>query len=306
MTHDAVHPDLAAPLKRTRVRLPLPLVRFAVRHLPVPRSDAVQVRAVRRDGVDLRLYEPVGRRTGAGLLWVHGGGLMFGDARQDEALCLSTAERLGLTIVSANYRFAPEHPFPAAHHDVHAAWQWFGSQAERLGVDPLRIAVGGSSAGGGLAAGLVQRLHDDGSRPAAQWLFAPMIDDRTAARRELDATPYPVWDNTKNRRGWGGFLGGPPGTLTPPSYAVPARRDDLTGLPPAFVTWCHGELFADEDARYSDALAAAGVQVTTDVVHGGAHGFEGWAHDTPLARALVTRAQDWLAGPLGVAVEQGV
>jgi acetyl esterase/lipase len=303
MSLDALHPDLHEPLKRTQVRLPLPVIRVAMRFMPVPRSAAVRVRTVKGGGLDLRVYEPVGRRSGAGLLWVHGGGLLFGHARQDEALCLSTAERLGLTIVSANYRLAPRHPFPAPHDDLHLAWRWLHQRAHDLGTDPGRLAIGGESAGAGLAAGLVQRLHDDdGPRPAAQWLFAPMIDDRTAARRDLDATPYPVWDNTKNRQGWGGFLGSDPGTVIPQPYAVPARREDLTGLP-TFLTWCDGELFAAEDERYADALAADGVPVTTDVVVGGAHGFENWAHDTPLAQGLITRAQDWLAGTLGVAVE---
>jgi len=295
MDLDRVLPELREPMRRADVRAPRWLVRAAVRLMRVPHSEAVEVRTVRAGRVRLRVYEPRGERSGAGLLWIHGGGLLFGDAKQDEALCTSTAERVGVTIVSANYRFAPEHPFPAAHDDVRAAWRWLVDNAGSLRIDPDRLAVGGESAGAGLAAGLVQRVHDEGGvQPRAQWLFAPMLDDRTAARRELDAEQHPVWSNTANLEGWSGWLGTAPGGPSAPPYAVPARRADLAGLPPAFVTWGDVELFADEDRAYSESLVRAGVPVTTDVVAGAPHGFENWAHDTPVAQALVARAQGWL------------
>ena len=294
-----VLPELREPMKRAQVTLPRWFARVAVRLLRVPTSDAVRVTNVRAGSVRVRVYQPTGTRGGAGMLWIHGGGLLFGDPKQDEALCLSTAERLGVVIVSATYRFAPEHPFPAAHDDVHGAWRWFLAHAERLGVDPRQIVVGGESAGAGLAAALVQRIHDDGGvQPRGQWLFAPMLDDRTAARRELDAEKHFVWDNARNREGWSGYLGTAPGAATVPAYAAPARRTDLSGLPPAFLTWGDIELFAEEDRAYASALRAAGVAVTVDVVPGAPHGFENWAKDAPVARALVARAQDWLRGAL--------
>ncbi|MBF0815988.1 alpha/beta hydrolase [Microbacterium paludicola] len=284
-------------MMRAQVRLPRWLIRIAVRMLRVPTSATVSVTKDRAGSTGVRVYTPTGARSGAGLLWIHGGGLLFGDAKQDEALCLSTAERLGLVIVSANYRFAPEHPFPAAHEDVLSTWRWLIAHAAELGVDPERVVVGGESAGAGLAAALVQRIHDEGGvQPCGQWLFAPMLDDRTAARRELDAEQHFVWDNGRNREGWAGYLGAEPGAATVPDYAVPARRTDLSGLPPAFLTWGDIELFAGEDLAYAEALRAAGVSVTTDVVEGAPHGFENWAKDAPVARALVARAQEWLRG----------
>jgi acetyl esterase/lipase len=295
MDVERVLPELREPMRRAQVSAPRWLVRAAVRLMGVPKSDAVEVRRERAGSVRLRVYVPRGVRSGSGLLWIHGGGLLFGDAKQDEALCLSTAERLGMVIVSANYRFAPEHPFPAAHDDVRAAWRWLIEHAAALQVDPERIAVGGESAGAGLAAGLIQRITDEGGeQPCGQWLFAPMLDDRTAARRELDAERHFVWDNEANREGWAGYLGAEPGAVSAPRYAVPARRDDLSGLPPAFLAWGDIELFADEDRTYADALGRAGVSVTTDIVGGAPHGFENWAKDTASARALVSRAQEWL------------
>ena len=295
MEIEQVLPELREPMKRAQVSLPRWLVRPLVKMMPVPKSTAVRVRTTKVGSVRLRIYEPVGARSGAGLLWIHGGGLLFGDARQDETLCLSTAERLGIVIVSANYRFAPEHPFPAAHQDALSGWRWFLQHAPELGVEPARIAVGGESAGAGLAAALVQRIHDDGgTQPCAQWLFAPMLDDRTAARRDLDADEHFVWSNRQNREGWSGYLGAPAGSTEAPTYSVPARRLDLTGLPPAYLTWADLELFAEEDSAYADALRAAGVPVAIDVVQGGVHGFENWANDTAVARDLIERAQAWL------------
>lgn len=292
-------PELREPMKRAQVTVPLWLIRAGVRLLRVPRDPEVRVHTVKIDGVRLRVYVPNRAGTSPGLLWIHGGGLLFGDAKQDEGLCLSTAKRLNVLIVSANYRMAPEHPFPAAHDDVLRAWKWFQANSAELQVDPARIAIGGESAGAGIAAGLVQRIHDQGGvQPIAQWLFAPMIDDRTAADRSLDTTDHFVWNNRKNLEGWSGYLGYEPGSATPPPYAAAGRRTDLAGLPPTFVTWTDLELFAGEDAAYSDALRNSGVNVTTDVVEGGIHGFENWAKQTPVAQALIVRAQQWLEAVL--------
>lgn len=297
----SIDPELLPLIGRAELRLPHWLAQFAVTHMPVPRSSKVSVTtAFSPSGNRLRIYVPRGARSGAGMLWVHGGGLMFGDARQDEALCLSTAERLGVLIVSANYRVAPKHPFPAAHDDVHESWTWFLDHAAGLEVDPARIAIAGESAGGGLAAAVAQRIRDEGGQqPVCQWLFAPMLDDRTAADTSLDARRHRVWDNVKNRQGWTGYLSQPPGHEVCPAYAVAARCDDLTGLPPAFLSWGDVELFADECQVYADRLRGAGVPVTTDVVSGAPHGFENWAHETEIAQALIGRAQDWLGRYVG-------
>ena len=285
-------PDLSRPLTRTALRI-------ATRLMPVPRTDSVAVRTVRADGLRLRIYWPRVRHSDAALLWIHGGGLLFGDARQDEALCARTARELGIVIVSANYRFAPEHPFPAAHEDVHAAWQWMLAHTAELRIAADRIAIGGESAGGGLAAGLVQRLHDEGGvQPCAQWLFAPMLDDRTAADASLDALDHWVWNNRANRVGWGAYLPGRSGTAQVPASAAPARRTDLAGLPPTYLAVGEIELFLQENTEYARRLGQAGVPVELDVVPGAPHGFENWARTSAPAQALLGRARAWLAGAL--------
>jgi len=237
----------------------------------------------------------------AALLWIHGGGFVIGRAAQNDRFCGAAARDLGIVVVSVEYRKAPEHRFPAGLDDCHAGWTWMQQQAAALGIDPARVAVGGESAGGGLAASLVQRLHDaGGTQPAAQWLFCPMLDDRTAARRELDDVGHFVWTNRLNRSGWRAYLGAEPGAATVPPYAVAARRDDLSGLPPAWIGVGDIDLFADEDRAYAERLRAVGVAATLDVVPGAPHGFEIWAPDSTLAREHVARAQAWLRGTLDV------
>ncbi|RUQ96905.1 alpha/beta hydrolase [Labedella endophytica] len=301
MDIESVDPQLRPALAKlpsldNSKRLVRLLGRYGPRLLRVEPVEGVTVRSVREGTNRLRLYEPVRPSApGPALLWIHGGGLVIGAAQQDDRLCLSTAQTLGIPVVSAAYRLAPEHPFPAALDDVAAAWTWLQGNAAALGVDPSGVAIGGESAGAGIATSLAHRLLDEGgTQPVAQWLFAPMLDDRTAARTELDAIDHPVWNNSANRFGWSSYLGTEAGAEDAPRYAVPARRDDLSGLPPVWIYSGDIELFHDEIVAYTARLRSAGVDVTAEVVPGAAHGFENWAHSTDLAQGLIRRAQEWL------------
>jgi acetyl esterase/lipase len=300
MDRPVIDPELRAaaarlgvpPIDRALLRR---IIRTVVRVMPVPKIAGVRIRAARIGDTRLRIYQPTDQRTTAGMLWIHGGGFLIGDARQDEGLCAETAAALGIVIVSANYRLAPEHPFPAARDDLRDAWFWLQIHAATLGVDPARVAIGGESAGGGLATTLVQHLHDESLvQPIAQWLFCPMLDDRTAANRELDAIDHWIWNNAANRVGWRAYLGMEPGSPDVPPGAVPARRGDLRGLPPTFLCVGDIDLFAGEVQTYAERLRAAGVAVTLTVIPGAPHGFETWARLTPPARRLLKHAQDWL------------
>ena len=247
----------------------------------------------------LRVYTPDGGGSGAALLWIHGGGLVIGTAAQDDRRCFATARELDVVIVSAEYRLAPEHPFPLPLDDCLDAWDWLQQNAAARGIDPHRAAIGGQSAGGGLAAGLAPRLHDQGgAQPVAQWLFCPMLDDRTAANRELDAVKHILWNNRSNRVGWSAYLG-TAGTSGAPDYAVPSRRLDLSGLPPAWIGVGDIELFHDEDQAYAERLEASGVATTFDVVPGAPHAFESLGAGTEVATAYLARAHHWLRERLG-------
>ncbi len=262
---------------------------------PAAKVDNVAIEPRNDTQPRLRIYRPATRRSNSALFWIHGGGFVIGKASQDDRLCGETAQRLGIVVVSVEHRLAPENPFPAALDDCHAGWQWMQQHAGELGIDPSRVAIGGESAGGGLAAGLAQRLLDEGSSlPLAQWLFCPMLDDRTAARRELDQINHYIWNNRLNAIGWRAYLATEPGAGDVPAYAAPARREDLRGLPPAWIGVGDIDLFHEEDCAYAERLNAAGVQVTLDVVAGAPHGFGSWAPASQLARDFVARAHAWL------------
>jgi acetyl esterase/lipase len=251
---------------------------------------------IRNDaGNGLRLYQPEVRRSDGALLWIHGGGLILGHPAIDDRFCAETARDLGIVVASVRYRLAPDHPYPAAINDCHAGWAYLVRTATSLGVNPEQIAIGGRSAGGGLGAALVQRVCDGAHpHPVAQWLFCPMLDDRTAATRALDAERHFVWDNRANRFGWRAYLGAEPGATTTPPYAVPARRDLLDGLPPTWIGVGDIDLFFDEDLTYGKRLGASGVPVAFDIVPGAPHAFEVWGATTRTASSYVERARAWL------------
>jgi acetyl esterase/lipase len=230
-------------------------------------------------GVGVRLYRPPAATTaGPALLWIHGGGYVIGHPGQDDDLCRRYARSLNATVVSVDYRLAPEHPYPAALEDCYAALTWM----TRLpSVDADRIAIGGASAGGGLAASLALMTRDRGEiAPAAQLLVYPMLDDRNVGRDR----PNPalrLWNRSSNKFGWSAYLGD-----AEPEVAVPARRTDLSGLPPAWIGVGTLDLFHDEDLAYAQRLADAGVSCEVEVVKGAFHGFDGIVPKAQVSRSF--------------------
>jgi acetyl esterase/lipase len=225
--------------------------------------------------------------------------MMIGAPQMDDGLLSNLAAELDILIVSPEYRLAPEHPYPAPVDDCHEAWQWMLANSSKLGIDTKIIAIGGESAGGGLAAGLVLRIHDEGGqRPIAQWLYCPMLDDRTATDRSLDATDHYIWNNKLNLAGWTSYVGNKIGTDQVPSYAAPARRVDFNGLPKAWIGVGDVELFYQEDKKYAESLKAAGVPCELDVVAGGPHAFEGMVPNAQVSKDYMARAKSWLRNAL--------
>ena len=256
-------------------------------------------RAQTSEGVKLRIYSPAGQKTRAAMLYIHGGGMMIGSPAMDDALLATTAAELDIVIVSPDYRLAPEHPYPAPLDDCHSAWKWMQDNLSSREMDGKRIAIGGESAGGGLAAGLVLRLHDEGgSQPVAQWLFCPMLDDRTALDRSLDDLDHYVWNNKMNLVGWRSYLGNSFGTDQVSAYAAPARRTEFKGLPKAWIGVGDVELFFDENKAYAGKLGATGVACQLDIVAGAPHAFEGLAPDSELAKDYLAKAKSWLKAAL--------
>ncbi|KKC25236.1 hypothetical protein WP12_15090 [Sphingomonas sp. SRS2] len=209
------------------------------------------------------------------LLHIHGGGFVTGSPLQSQENQAKTCAELACVIVALGYRLAPETRFPGALEDCYAALQWLANEAPSLGVDPARIAIGGESAGGGLAAGLALLARDRGEiKIVFQSLIYPMLDDRTC----IASDPHPhtghfVWTNEQNRFGWSAILGVEPGTASISSYAAPARAKTLGGLPPTFIAVGALDLFLEEDLDYARRLTRAGVAVELHIYPGAYHGF---------------------------------
>jgi acetyl esterase/lipase len=228
--------------------------------------------------VPILLYEPTGEpRPLPALVWIHGGGYVLGSAEEADLLVKSYMGGIGCAAVSVEYRLAPETPHPGPVEDCYAAVKWLFSQAEALGVDTRRIAIGGGSAGGGLAAALGLLARDRGEVPLAfQLLVFPMLDDRTAA--SSDSHPYTgefVWTRDTNHFGWSALLGQAPGGEDVSPYAAAARAENLEGLPPTYISVGSLDLFLDEDVEYARRLLRAGVPTELHVYPGAYHGYQG-------------------------------
>lgn len=209
------------------------------------------------------------------LIWIHGGGYLMGRPEQDDGTCSQFVHELGITVISVDYRCAPKHPFPAALEDCYSALKWAVSNSQNLNIDPNRIAIGGASAGGGLAAALAQLAHDRKEiRPVFQLLVYPMLDDRTVLRTDIDDSNNVTWTHKSNRFGWESYLGQECGAEKVPAYSVPARRADLSGLPPAWIGVGALDIFHDEDVEYAQRLRGCGIECEIEIIPGAFHGFD--------------------------------
>lgn len=206
------------------------------------------------------------------LLWLHGGGYVMGTAAQDDTLCHNLADRAGMVVAAVDYRLAPEHRFPVPLEDCYQALSWLADQPY---VDRSRIAIGGASAGGGLAAALALMAHERDEVPVRFQLLAyPMIDDRTTGPGPAGERRFRLWNSRANRFGWQAYTGLTPGAPGTPPLAAPARYQDLSGLPPAWIGVGTLDLFYEEDVAYAERLRAAGVECELHVVRGAFHGFD--------------------------------
>ncbi len=236
--------------------------------------------------VPVRIYQPHDRPSLLpALLWVHGGGYVMGDIEQDDRLMKQLVKRIGCVAVSVGYRLPPEHPFPAPVEDCYAGLQWLFSHASDLGVDPSRIAIGGASAGGGLAAGLALLARDRAEvQVAFQLLIYPMIDDRNVTPASYAITDPRVWHRESNRLGWKAYLGREGGGDGVSPYAAASRATDLTNLPPAYIPVGTLDLFIDENIEFAQRLIQAGVSTELHVYPGAFHGFDVFAPSAAVSK----------------------
>lgn len=251
-----------------------------IAQLPPPDITGLQIEDRQVPGrpgdpaVPVRIYRPNQRLVPAAVYSVHGGGFIAGDLETEHALNVRLASELGVVVVSVDYRLAPETPFPGPLEDVYAGLVWTVDHADELGFDPQRIAIQGTSAGGGLCAALALLARDRGGPHIAfQFLAVPELDDRLTTPSMTEFTDTPLWSRPRAVVSWDCYLGpGHAGTDDVSIYAAPARATDLTGLPPAYVSVMHFDPLRDEGIAYALALLAAGVSVELHLFPGTFHG----------------------------------
>jgi acetyl esterase/lipase len=253
--------------------------------------------AVADDGhrVPLRLYRPDRARHGPLVVDIHGGGMIAGTLDQSEALLTNLSARAELAVLTPDYRLAPEHPDPAPVEDCYATVRWAAAHAREIGIDPARIAVMGASAGGGLAAGVTLLARDRGGPAIArQLLIYPMLDDRTRAA-DPEMAHALLWSVDDNVTGWNALLGEADADDVS-VYAAPARANDLSGLPPAYIDVGGLDLFRDEDVDYATRLQRCGVPVELHVVPGVPHAFDILAPESSAGRQVTESRLRFLSG----------
>jgi acetyl esterase/lipase len=248
---------------------------------------SMEEKVVQAEGREIRLYlyrpKDMSQHSGICLYWIHGGGNITGSARED-GVAMLFVESLKCTMVSVDYKLAPEHQHPEGMEDCYAGLVWTAQHAEELGIDANKIAIGGGSAGGGMTARTVLLNRErQGVNIAYQLLQAPMIDNThdTPSGRE---SGYLVWDRVDSFFGWRAYLGENPGKEATPLQS-PSRATDLSGLPPTLVYASAVELFRDEAIAYAQQLMRDGVPTELYVAPGVPHGGEGFV---PTARVSQT------------------
>jgi len=225
--------------------------------------------ATENGDVTVHIYRKSEHQNQSALLWVHGGGYLLGNAEDERARVI--AEALDCTVVSVEYRLAPEHPFPAGVNDCFAVLQWMAAESSELNINPARIAIGGASAGGGMSAGVALMNRDKGGVPLAfQLLLYPMIDNLHATESGQYEN-HPIWNQGTSFNAWEMYLDGSPGEAASP-YAAASRATDLSGLPPAYICVGSEDLFRDEDVEYAQRLSAADIPCELAVFPGMYHG----------------------------------
>jgi acetyl esterase/lipase len=240
--------------------------------------------------VPVRIYRG-GTAPSPGVIYCHAGGFALGNLDTDHRQCLELARRARCTVVSVDYRLAPEHPYPAPLDDAIAVLKWLAAHATRVGVDVTRLAVAGSSAGAALAACLAHGAADGSLPPVVfQLLHQPVLDDRpTASKAEFRATP--AFDGEGAELMWGYYLAGQPAS----AERVPARRDQLARLPPALITCAEIDPFRDEAVEYALRLLRAGVCTELHVFPGTCHGFDSLLPDWGASQRLFALQGEALA-----------
>lgn len=268
-----------------------------------PEVASVENATVPGPGVDVpvRVYWPEGDGPFPMLVWIHGGGMVVGTIETCDAACRRLCLGAGCVVISPAYRLAPEDPFPAAPEDCYAVVQWAAENASSLRGDASRLAVGGESAGGNLAAAVSLMARDRGGPPIVhQSIINPMLDlDFDTASYLRNAEGYFLTRRTMMWY-WEQYLQRPEDRENP--YAVPMRADDLSGLPPALLMAGEFDPLLSETEAFAERLTAAGVAATFSYYAGASHNF----YNMPTSVDIAVRAMGEIVEALRASFGSGV
>jgi acetyl esterase len=271
---------------------PLPVHEVVDLVIPGPSSE-----------LPVRVYRPSVERPLPALLYFFGGGWVLGTIDTADGVSRSLANASGALVIVVGYRLAPEHPFPAAAADCYATLRWVADHAAEIGADPARLAVGGDSAGGNLAAGVALRARADGLALAGQLLVYPNTDQfaddesmRTSDDRYLFNRYSVAWYRQP-------YLANPDDAANP--LASPLRAETLAGLPAALVITAEYDPLRDQGEAYARRLADEGVKVELSRYQGMAHGFFTMAGTVDASRTALAEAGSTLAEWFGSAGSGG-
>lgn len=267
-----------------------------------PRNLGVENRQIptRAGTVGIRIYSPESAGPHPAIMFFHGGGFVVGDLNTMDGTCRDLAANAGHTVISVDYRLAPEAPFPAAAHDCIDATKWLKAEAKNINVDAGRICVAGDSAGGNLAAVTALQLKD--AQPnliksqiliypvTHHYSFAtPSYSDKAKGHGLTRNLMIWFWDHYYRESA---ALSA--GQFNHP-LSTPLAEDDLSGLPPALVLTAEHDPLRDEGIQYGEKMAAAGVAVQQTLYHDAQHGFVGSMGPTEDHRKAIAEIADWLA-----------
>jgi acetyl esterase len=274
-----VSPAQARANNRARPRAPGPAVaRVEDRRIPGPETE-----------IPVRIYTPEGTGPFPALVWFHGGGWVVGDLESADATARHLTRGANCVVVSVDYRLAPEAKFPGPAEDCYAATRWVAQNAASINADPQKIAVGGDSAGGNLAAAVSLMARDRGGPPLALQLLVYPVTDRDFSTESYiqNAEGYQLTRDSMVWY-WNHYLQSDADAANP--YAAPLQAPDLRNLPPALVITAEYDPLRDEGEAYAHRLEAAGVTVTCTRYDGMIHGFFGMSAAIDKGKQAIAQA----------------
>ena len=253
-----------------------------VRDIQVPSSEVGR-------SIPVRLYRAAKESNGPPqpcLIYIHGGGMIMGNLETGNLNCLNFARTFDISVLSIEYRKAPEFPYPAAIEDCIDAISWIVSNSELFKIDLANLGIYGSSAGGGLVLGTALKMRDQGRNVFKFMLpIYPMIDSSNTSNSSLEITNVGVWDRSTNIDAWNWYLNGNQAD----EYAAPAQAKNLAGLPQCYSDVGSFDLFLDENSSFFERLSSAGVSTEFQVFQGAFHGSENLAPESELSRKIWER-----------------